>query len=530
MNIIPIGVQSFEKLRTENLTYVDKTALIHRLVTTGHNYFLARPRRFGKSLLLSTLRCYFEGRKELFENLDINFLERKWLKHEVIALDFCMNTGSEPDNLDQILNYQLSMLEKKYGITEVAALPEIRLAEIIHQAREMSGRGVVVLIDEYDRPIIGNPFHTENSAHLRNRLRGIFGVLKQMDSYLRFIFVTGVTNFGRANVFSCLNNLQDISLDSSYATLCGITTGETMVNFDSYLDRMASVNEIPDRESVLQMLADNYGGYHFAGNAEEVINPFSLMNALHTNRVEHYWWLTGTPTFLVNLIADNRYRVEQLELGDCSEEILTNITPYGGNIYSLLYQTGYLTIKDYDSRYHTYQLGYPNQEVASAFTQSLMKCYTQTSKSEFDIREYVADLENGQPRRMMKRLQAFISGIPYTSKTNTEQTFHTTVLVFFKFLGLYVQSEVPSARGRADMIIYTRDYVYIFEFKLDGTPMQALRQIKNRGYGVPFGMSGRRIINIGVEFSSALRGIKRWNIHTSRTQTPSTGEEDCRRR
>ena len=511
---LPIGIQTFSDIRTQGYIYVDKTALVWQIANSGKPYFMSRPRRFGKSLLLSTFEAYFEGRKDLFEGLAIEALEEKWEKHAVLHLDLNAEKYDTIESLNAILSYQLTQWEAVYGKGEDEHTLTNRFKGVIQRAYEQTGKGVVVLVDEYDKPLLQCMHNEELLEDYRTILKAFYGVLKSLDRYLRFIFLTGVTKFSQVSVFSDLNQLNDISMDYDSGTLCGITHEELVGNFSPEIDMLAKVNGLSKEEAVEQMTRQ-YDGYHFHPNAVGVYNPFSVLNAFYKKEFGNYWFQTGTPTFLVNSLLKSDYDLRTLM--DGVETPAINFTEYraeANNPIPLIYQSGYLTIKEYDKEFKMYTLGFPNDEVRYGFLNFLVPFYTTVTddKKSFYIGKFVQELRSGETDSFMQRLETFFADFPYELNDKTERHYQVVLYLIFKLMGQFTQAEVRSAKGRADAIVQTPKFVYVFEFKLNGTAEEALQQINDKGYDAPFKSDNRQIVKVGVEFSTETRNVKRWLV------------------
>ena len=511
---LPIGIQTFEKIRRNGYIYVDKTELVWKLVSGSVPYFLSRPRRFGKSLLISTLEAYFQGKKELFEGLAIEKLETKWEVFPVLHLDLNAEKYDEPEKLNMILSNHLTQWEALYGKGSDELTPSSRFAGVIRRAAEQSGHPVVVLVDEYDKPLLQALQNKELMEAYRTTLKAFYGVLKSSDRYLRFVFLTGVAKFAQVSVFSDLNQLNDISLNQHFATLCGITRKELTDNFMPELNRMAEVNDMTVEETI-ETMARQYDGYHFHPKGEGVFNPFSLLKAFYSGEMGDYWFQTGTPTFLVQLLKESDYDLRTLMEG--VEADAASFSEYRAdrcNPIPLIYQSGYLTIQDYDREFKLYKLGFPNEEVRYGLLNFLIPFYTAVGDSErnFYVGKFVRELRSGDVDAFMNRFEAFFADFPYELSDRTERHYQVVIYLVFKLMGQFTQAEVRSARGRADAVVQTPDYVYVFEFKLDGSAEQALQQIEEKGYAVPFAADRRKVVKVGVEFSAEARNIKRWLV------------------
>ena len=515
---LPIGVQDFQSLRDDGFVYVDKTEYIYRLTQGSRQYFLSRPRRFGKSLLLSTMRAYWEGRKELFSGLAIERLvegdEDAWRPYPVFYFDFNKDSYQKNGILEDVLADHLKEWEEVYGCGDPDALLSERFRSIIRRAVDRTGCRVVILVDEYDKPLLEVMKDPELEEHNKAVFKGFFSTLKSYDKYIRFVFITGVTKFSKVSIFSDLNQLYDISMVADYAGICGITGQELPDNFEPEIERLAAQQEL-SKDECLARLKEKYDGYRFHQSSEGVYNPFSLLNCFANMEFGDYWFETGTPTFLVK-----RLREIGFDVASFSDRTLTatgqELSDYRGDNpdpVPLLYQTGYLTIADYDPEFGEYILGFPNEEVRYGFLRSLMPEYapvtaTRSGKDISSIRRY---LMRGDTERMRGTFTALFASIPYTTKdVPFEHDFQTVIYLVFTLLGQYVHAEVHSAEGRADCIVETDAYVYIFEFKRDGTADEALSQIEEKGYAAPYAADSRRLIRVGVSFDSEKRILKEW--------------------
>ena len=511
---LPIGIQTFEKIRREGFLYVDKTELVWQLASTSIPNFLSRPRRFGKSLLISTFEAYFEGKKELFEGLAIEKLEDKWEKYPVLHMDLNARRYECADDLIAMLNQFLEKWEAIYGTEKQDRAPEERFGYVIQKAYEKTGKGVVVLIDEYDKPLLQALHNDELLEAYRIILKAFYGTLKSNDSCLRFAFLTGVTKFSQVSVFSDLNQLNDISMSKAYATLCGLTKQELLDNFQPELQALADECEQSFDEAV-ETMTQQYDGYHFHPQGAGMFNPFSVLNAFDKQEFGNYWFQTGTPTFLVKSLQKADYDLRTLMDGvEASAITFTEYRAETDNPIPLIYQSGYLTIKDFDKRFKVYTLGFPNDEVRYGFLNFLVPFYTPITddKKNFYIGRFIRELENGDVDAFMQRFEAFFADFPYELNDKTERHYQVVVYLIFKLMGQFTQAEVHSAKGRADAIVQTPNYVYVFEFKLNGTAEEALLQINEQGYAKPFMADTRKVVKVGVEFSAETRNVKRWLV------------------
>ena len=509
----PIGIQDFDKIINEGYTYVDKTELIYKLVHEGSYYFLSRPRRFGKSLLMSTLDAYFSGKRELFKNLAIEKLEEDWTAYPVLHLD--LNTGkyNSKDSLTHALDDFLSRLEANYGTFHSEKTLELRFMGIIERIYHKTGKPVVILVDEYDKPLLQSINNKELQDDFRATLKAFYSVLKTQDRYIRFALLTGVTKIGKVSVFSDLNNLIDISMDEGYDTLCGITEEEMHRYFEESIQKLAERYKISYEETCAR-LKKRYDGYHFVEYGTGVYNPFSLLSTFRASKFGSYWFETGTPTFLVQLLQRENFYLPDLTQQQVSADMLNCIDAMDRNPIPVIYQSGYLTIKDYDEEFKVYTLGFPNEEVEEGFANYLLPYYAHTGSegAPMYVRNFVLALRNGKPEQFMKRMQVLFADTDYKIVGNAELYFQNAFYIVTKLLGFYTEVERTISDGRIDMIVKTKDYIYIFEFKYDQNADIALQQIENKGYAKPFVTDGRKIVKIGVNFSREHRCIDEWKI------------------
>ena len=511
---LPIGIQTFEDIRKEGYLYVDKTELVWRMANTGKPYFLSRPRRFGKSLLLSTFEAYFEGRKELFEGLAIEKLEKEWNTYPVLHLDLNAEKYDSPKGLHAILSNHLTQWEAKYGKGDDELTLSNRFMGVIRRAAESTGKNVVVLIDEYDKPLLQAMRNEPLLSEFRDTLKAFYGVLKSSDRYLRFIFLTGVTKFAQVSVFSDLNQLNDISMKIPYANICGITKKELVSTFTPELERLAEVQEMSFDDTVDKMTA-MYDGYHFTYSEDGLFNPFSVLNVFDGLMFDNYWFQTGTPTYLVDLLKqsdyDLRLLIDGLEVGSSG---FAEYRAEAKNPLPMIYQSGYLTIKNFDKSLNLYTLGFPNDEVKYGFLKFLIPYYTPISSDETDFNavKFVRELQSGDVHSFMERMKSFFADIPYELNTKTERHYQVIFYLVFKLMGQYVDAEVRSAKGRADAVVETKDRIYVFEFKLEGTVDEALKQIDEKGYLLPYQTDGRELVKVGVSFNAEERNIGEYKV------------------
>ena len=510
--LYPIGIQNFESLRKDGYLYVDKTALIYQLAKRGRYYFLSRPRRFGKSLLISTLEAYFQGKRELFQGLAMEELEKEWLQHPILHLDLNIEKYDSIESLGNILNNALTRWEKIYGDEPSEASFSLRFAGIIRRAHELTGQRVVILVDEYDKPMLQAINNEELQREFRNTLKPFYGALKTMDGDIKFALLTGVTKFGKVSVFSDLNNLNDISMDKQYVSLCGMTEEELHRYFEDDLRRLATAQDMTYEETCTR-LKEAYDGYHFRQNSEGIYNPFSVLNTFAKQEFGSYWFETGTPTYLVELLKQNHYNLEQMSHEETNSEVLNSIYADESPI-PVIYQSGYLTIKDYDPRFENYILGFPNREVEEGFIKFLMPFYTNVNKVEspFEIQQFTREIESGQPDAFLRRLQSFFADTPYELIRDLEVHYQNVLFIVFRLVGFYVKAEYHTSEGRVDLVLQTDRYIYVMEFKLEGSAEEALQQIETKHYARPFEADSRQLFKIGINFDNNTRNIERWIV------------------
>ncbi len=509
----PIGIQNFGEIRRDGYAYVDKTALMYKLVSEGKYYFLSRPRRFGKSLFLSTLEAYFEGQKELFEGLAVSLLEKEWVKHPILHLDLNAAKYDTAEALYNMLDDFLAKEEDKYGRAETERSFGLRFMGVIRRAFEKTGCRVVILIDEYDKPMLQAIGNDALQTEYRNTLKAFYGALKSCDRYIRFAFLTGVTKFGKVSVFSDLNNLEDISPLPQYSTICGISEEELHRDFDEGVEQLAEASSMT-KDECYERLKQDFDGYHFCMDSPGMYNPFSLLNTLKNKVFRDYWFETGTPSFLVYQLKKTGYPLESMTTEELSTDTLNSIDIMDENPLPLLYQSGYLTLKSYDSRFDEYQLGFPNREVEQGFIKYLYPFYTPKvqDKGTFSIARFVKDIEKGKAEDFMRRLENFFANGDYQVMGNMELYFQNTLYVFFRLMGFYVEVERHTTDGRMDILMQTSQYIYILELKLDKSADEALAQIEAKGYAKPFADDARHLFKIGINFSTSTRRIGDWKI------------------
>ena len=528
---LPIGVQSFEKLRRDGYIYVDKTTFVWNLVQASNPYFLSRPRRFGKSLFLSTLAAYFLGQKELFKGLYVEQAETAqaaqegraaWQEYPVFYLDFNTGNYNGMEALMENLNIFLYRLEEIYGRVAIEETPAKRFEGLLERAYKKTGKQVVILVDEYDKPMLQTMgVNAALNEQYRNMLKAFYSVIKTCDQYIRFAFLTGVTKFSKVSIFSDLNNLKDISLHENYAGICGITQEELEENFQPEIQALAERQKL-DRQQAVSALKQWYDGYLFHPAGKGLYNPYSILNAFDDKEIKSYWFSTGTPTFLVTFLKEAQYFIPDLDGNvELSESGLQTYRAVAQDALPILFQAGYLTIKDYACDLRLYRLGFPNDEVRYGFLENLLPAYSnvQFDQAGTSVARFVQDIREGNVNSFMERMQAIIAGIPYDdfSKENLklrEQNYQTAIYLIFRLMGQFVQTEVHCLTGRSDCVVYTTNIVYIFEFKLtgNGSAEDAIAQIRKKNYAAQYKVEGKKIVLIGAGFDEQTRTINEWAV------------------
>ena len=514
VNKYPVGMQTFDEIREKSYLYIDKTKYIVDFREKGMKYvFLSRPRRFGKSLFASTLQAYFEGRKELFEGLAIADYEKDWVKHPVLHFDLSGAKHFDVDALNSYLNLRLLPYEELYGKGEGENYPNERLAGIVKRAYEKTGEKVVVIIDEYDAPLLDVVHEKENLQPLRRIMQNFYSPLKMLDPYLEFTFITGITKFSQLSIFSELNNLDNISMFDQYSAICGISKKELTTQMKPDIESLGEALGMTYEECLAE-LTRFYDGYHFSEKSEDIFNPFSLVKALNARKIAPYWFGSGTPTYLIKTLQKYHVNVMDIEKKSCdvddfdvSPEMMTSALP-------LLYQSGYLTIKKYNPMLHRYTLEYPNREVKIGMLKSLAPNYlspisldNNSLVGDFLEKLYEADVEGA-----MVRLKAYLASISNRLSNKNERDFQTVFYLIFNLMGAHMRVEEDSAIGRADAVVYMPDAVFVFELKYDGSAEEAIKQIDEKGYLIPYSAEGKRLFKIGVNYDSNQRTISDWKI------------------
>lgn len=511
---LPVGIQSFETIRENNYLYVDKTELIYKMVSSYVPFFLSRPRRFGKSLLVNTIKAYFEGRKDLFKGLAMESLEKDWTVFPVFTFDISSAKYSETENLNYALNSMLKNYECQYGINDDCAAYGGRLNNLIEKAFNATGKKVVILIDEYDAPMLDAIGNAEKQAVVRNIMRDFFSPLKAQANHLRFVFLTGITKFSQLSIFSELNNLNNISMDDEFSSICGISKEELQTQMRPEIEALAQVTK-ETYEETCEHLRRQYDGYHFSANGEDIFNPFSIINALNSKRYENFWFSTGTPTFLMELMKRQQIEITDLRDLTLASDDFDAPTEFNPDAMAVLYQSGYLTIKGYNEDTKLYELGMPNNEVRRGFSDFLLKVqapyYTRQRRNM--AQEFNDLLRQDKVDDFMLLFKQFLLGFPYNLGENCgEKHYQTIIYTILVTTGISTEVEPCTAEGRIDMTVSFPKTNYIFEFKLDKSAKEALDQINNKNYAARFSNDTRKLIKVGVNFSTQTRTIEEWVI------------------
>ena len=503
--LYPIGIQTFEEIRQKDFFYIDKTAYVYHMAhTDGKYFFLSRPRRFGKSLLVSTFQSYFEGMRDLFEGLAMEKLEKEWTAYPVLHFDMSLGKHMEREQLTEYLGYQLEDEERKFGIANHRNGVNNRLTDLITSVYRKTGKQVVVLIDEYDAPLLDVAHEHESLDALRNIMRNFYSPLKGCEPMLRFVFLTGITKFSQLSIFRELNNIKNISMDEPYAGICGITKEEMLTQMSDDIDELAGKLSL-SREATIQKLTDHYDGYHFCWPSPDVFNPYSLLNCFADGKVNSYWFGSGTPTYLINMMRKFDYLPTDLGENsfadkddfDAATETMTTVMP-------LLYQSGYITIKDYDCDSELYTLGIPNKEIRVGLFRSLLPHYLErdTLKGNTTIAQMSVLLKRGRLDDSLRLLADFLETVPYCDNTNYEGHYQQTLYIIFALLTNYdIHVEQRTAKGRIDMTLETKGSIYVMELKFDKSAADALRQIDSRHYADAFKLKGKPVVKVGLSFS-----------------------------
>lgn len=512
-NRYAIGQQDFKTLRIDDAIYVDKTRYLDKIAKSKSKYyFLARPRRFGKSLFLSSLRYFFEGKREFFRGLYIDTTDWAWSSYPVLYLDLNVGEYTDPKNPDAVVDNFLSKWEKRYNIDARDSNTATRFYNVIEAAYNATGRQVVILVDEYDKPLVKNLNKGDFEAY-RDKLTALYSNFKTCADYIRLVFMTGVSRFSKLSVFSGLNNLNDITFSDDYADICGITEEELHIYFQTGIDAVARQYKI-SHEAACEKLKRNYDGYRFAAEGSEIYNPWSLLNCLSSRKISNFWNDTGFPSLVVESLQRMTVNLEKFFSVYCKEDELKGFDLLDPKPIALMYQTGYLTIKDFNSRMQRYRLGIPNNEVKQGFFDILLPYYVKVKRGNTDmvLNDIITSLMLGNPNEFMEALQIFFAGVPYKLKMDNENNFQNAFYLLMSLIGIETDAEVMTSDGCIDLTIKTDDFIYVIELKYDGTPRTAMDQINSKEYALKYGKDRRRLIKIGVSFSSKTRRISGWLI------------------
>ena len=509
----PIGEQSFELLRKDGNLYVDKTKYIETILNGSKYYFLGRPRRFGKSLFLSTLKCFFEGKRELFKGLYADTMDWDWEEYPVLHLDLNISKYKDEKELDDVIEQHLLNWEREYDITPDVTTHSVRFSQLIRLISEKTGKTVVILVDEYDKPLVNNIDNPELFNEFRNTLAALYSNFKSGADYIRLVFLTGVSRFGKLSVFSGLNNISDISFDYEFADVCGITENELLENFQDGIKVLSEISGKSEEETVTR-LKRLYDGYHFTEVSPDIYNPFSLVSVFGKKRIANYWIESGTPDLLVSQLKRTDVDLERLMKAECTQTQLSGLDIDNMDPVSLLYQTGYLTIKSFDPEDEIYELGLPNDEVRQGFLEYILPYYA--SLHDYNprllIRDFRKELQQGRVDDFMRHLQSLFSDTSYEMKMDEERNVQNAMFIFFRLLGLSVDVEYRTSEGRIDILVRTDRYVYIMELKYDRSAEEALAQIERKEYALPWAIDSRETIAIGINYSTSRRTIDSWLV------------------
>ncbi len=511
--LYPIGIQTFEEIIRKDLLYVDKTEYIYRMANTGKYFFLSRPRRFGKSLLASTFHSYFAGRKDLFKGLAIEKLEKEWTEYPVLHFSMASGKHMEKEQLERYLGQRLYEHEKIWGIDAPAIDTNDRLTALIKTAHHKTGKQVVVLIDEYDAPLLDVVHEDEKLPVLRNVMRNFYSPLKDCEPYLRFVFLTGITKFSQMSIFSELNNITNISMWEDYAGICGITMDELSTQMSADVDALAKKLG-KTKEETLDKLREYYDGYHFTAKSPDVFNPYSLLNAMAAGQLDYYWFASGTPTYLIEMLRKFHVMPSEIGGGDADKSEFDAPTENMTSIIPLLYQSGYITIKAYDPETELYTLDIPNKEIRVGLYRCLLPNYigTNTVKGTTTIAKMSALIRRNNMDGALEMLQDFLETVPYCQGANTEGHYQQMMYVIFSILNHFVDVEVRTPRGRVDMVLRTATHLYLFELKLNKDAATAMRQIDLKQYPKRFMQCGLPIVKVGINFDVEKHNISDWKI------------------
>ena len=507
----PVGEQSFENLRRNDFLYVDKTRYIETLINGSKYYFLGRPRRFGKSLFLSTLKCFFEGKRELFKGLYADSMDWDWEEYPVLYLDLNNRRYQEEEKLDYLIEDFLANYENEYGIQKINSDFSGRFANLIRRIGEKTGKGVVILVDEYDKPLVNNLHDHEQFEYLRSRLAELYSNFKSCADYIRMVFLTGVSRFGKPSVFSDLNNINDISIDYAFAGICGISEEELTDNFQIGIENLSRSKSV-SKEETLSELKKRYNGYHFSAISPDMYNPFSLLNVFESRQYGNYWIESGSPSLLRNYLKHYRTDLQRLMSVRSTASQLSVLDMENMDVVALQYQTGYLTIKRHDAKNDIYYLGIPNDEVKEGFLSYLLPSYANLhhENSSIFVFEFREEMEEGRVEDFMRRLQSMFADVSYEMRMDEERNVQNALFLLFRLIGMNVDVEYRTSAGRIDILVRTDNYVYIIELKYNHSAEEALQQIIDKDYSLPWANDNRRTIAIGINYSTEKRTIDSW--------------------
>lgn len=518
---LPVGIQKFEKLRNDGFVYLDKTPLIWKMVNEGCYYFLSRPRRFGKSLLMSTIQAFFEGKKHLFDGTvgtplfiaTDESVHWDWESYPIMHLDLNTDKYTHKEALESRINGFLQKQEGLYGNNPSEVSFGQRFEGVLDRAYKQTGKRVVILIDEYDKPLLQAIGDKELQDEFRATLKSFYGALKSKDGCIKFALLTGVTKFGKVSVFSDMNNLDDISMDWRYYDICGVKESDLHTTLRPAVELLAESNRL-SYDDCIAKLRSFYDGYHFCEDVEGMYNPFSVLNTLNKSKFGSYWFETGTPSYLAALLVRHNYNLDGMAHAEVDVDVINSVDSESTDPIPVIYQSGYLTIKGYDERFALYQLGFPNKEVEDGFIKFLIPYYLthNSPKSAFDIRNYILDIERGNVEQFILRIKSLFADTPYELIKDLENHYQNQVWLLHKLLGMHVQAEYHTSNGRIDMVLQTPQYCYVIEFKFDGTAQDALDQISRKDYSLPFALTGQQIIRIGMNISRETRNIEDYII------------------
>jgi len=518
----PIGIQTFSRVIREGYIYVDKTDLVWQLAHYATYVFLSRPRRFGKSLLTSTLESYFLGEKELFEGLKIMSLEKEWEKYPVLHLDLSGTKHMPPSSVRKELELLLGPYEALYGRNPEEETPGMRLSGIIDRAYEKTGKQVAVIIDEYDAPLLDVLHEDIVLKDVREIMQEFYQRLKKQEPKIKFCFITGITKFSQLSIFSTINNLKNVTLLSRFSAICGITEQEVRDVFDEDIHAMADLLGYTPEE-MFQRIKDRYDGYHFSEVSDDIYNPYSLLNAFGDQKLDNYWFASGTPTFLIHQLQHFKTDIMSLDRLEVPSSAFDQPTENMKSALPLLYQSGYLTIKDYDREMESYTLSIPNQEVRIGYIKGLLPVYTGLDETDVQMgfaAKFWKALKAGNVSLAMTEMKSFLAGVPYVEGfkeklkdvAKAEGFFEYTFYLIFSMVNVYARTQVKCAGGRADMVVWMPDTIYVFELKVHDTAQNALAQIDDRGYAIPYETDGRKVVKVGVKFNIETRAPEEWAI------------------